>query len=66
MDDAQGRREAQAHNIPQTGTLGVLAAASQNNLIDLKTALHRLRLTSFFVSERLLQLVLERAKGLNE
>jgi len=47
IDDAEGRAEADRRRIPATGTLGVLRAAATRNMVDLATALDRLRSTNF-------------------
>jgi predicted nucleic acid-binding protein len=47
IDDADGRAEAERRNIAATGTLGVLRAAGLRGLINLPTALTRLRATNF-------------------
>ncbi len=55
IDDAAGRAEASRRDIPNTGTLGVLRAASLRQLIDLPTALTRLAVTNFRVSQSLIE-----------
>ena len=54
IDEARGRREARRRHIPFTGTLGVLAAGAEQGLLDLRSAVDRLRQTSFRVSDDLL------------
>lgn len=54
IDDARGRAAAERRNLKVTGTVGVLAAAHQNGLLDFDTAITRLCNTSFYVSPRLL------------
>ena len=39
---------------PNTGTLGVLAAAAQNGLLDLRSAVDRLRRTNFHIAQNIL------------
>lgn len=46
IDDADGRAEAERRHIATTGTLGILRAAAQVALIDLATALTKLRATN--------------------
>jgi predicted nucleic acid-binding protein len=55
MDDAEGRAEAERRRIPVTGTLGVLRAAALRDLVDLSSALARLRTTSFRCPASLLE-----------
>lgn len=63
IDDAAGRAEASRRGIPNTGTLGVLRAAGQRNLVDLATALKSLGATNFRVANSLIQeLLLEDAE----
>lgn len=59
VDDAAARVEALRRNISVTGTLGVLARASLNDLLDLSTALAALQKTTFFVAPELIQRLLE-------
>ena len=54
IDENSGRREATRRGIPNTGTLGVLRRAAILGLLDLPTALERLRNTNFRVSQSLL------------
>ena len=54
IDEAAGRREASRRGIPNTGTVGVLRAASIARLVDLPSALARLVATNFRVSRSLL------------
>jgi len=53
IDDAAGRREAARRKIPNTGTLGILRAAAEQNLLDLPSVLDRLLATNFRVSRQL-------------
>ena len=64
IDDSKGRYEAELLHVPQTGTLGVLVMASERSLIDLRSTLSRLRQTSFFVSEKLIQRLLNQHPNL--
>ncbi len=68
IDEMAGRREASRRGIPNTGTLGVLRRAAIEGLIDLATALERLRATNFRASKGLLAELLaedaERARRL--
>jgi predicted nucleic acid-binding protein len=54
MDDAIGRSEARRRSFQVTGTLGVLRAAAELQLIDVRDVIERLRATSFYVDEELL------------
>jgi len=67
IDDAAGRAEANRRDIPNTGTLGVLRAASLRQLLDLPLALTRLAATNFRVSQSFIEELLvedsERKRG---
>src|ERR1017187_4355967 len=54
IDEAAGRIEASRRGIPNTGTVGVLRAASIAGLADLPSALARLLATNFRISRSLL------------
>lgn len=54
IDEAAGRSEARRRSLRVTGTLGVLRAAAEANLLDVREVLDRLRATSFYVDEELL------------
>lgn len=60
IDDADGRRAAQARRIAVTGTLGILDRAAQQHLIDLRQVLSQLRATSMHLSDELLNALLKR------
>jgi len=47
MDDRAGVAAAHRHGLSVTGTLGVLDLAARRGLIDLATALTRLKATNF-------------------
>ena len=47
IDEIVGRKEAQAHGLRVIGTLGILRDAQELNLLDLKTAIERLKATNF-------------------
>ncbi len=55
IDDKDGRQEAEKHHLAVTGTLGVLKAAAQQNIIDLSEAIDRLRQTSFREPTRIVE-----------
>jgi predicted nucleic acid-binding protein len=59
IDEIRGRREAQRRHIPFTGTLGVLAAGAEQQLLDLRRAVDRLRQTSFHISAEILDRLIE-------
>ena len=54
IDEAAGRLEASRRGIPNTGTVGVLRAASIAHLLDLPSALALLVATNFRISKSLL------------
>jgi len=58
IDEIRGRREAERRHLLCTGTLGVLAKASERGLLDLRTAVGRLRQTSFRVSDDILKRII--------
>jgi predicted nucleic acid-binding protein len=62
IDDRQGRLEARRRNLRVIGTLGVLAEAAAEGLIDLPVVIARLQQTSFYVAPELLQSLLNRFK----
>ena len=59
IDEIRGRREAERRRLPFTGTLGVLAAAAENGLLDLRSAVDRLRHTNFHVAQNILDRLIE-------
>ena len=60
IDEVRGRmRVAQRRHLPVTGTLGVLKAGAQEGLLDLKTAVARLRQTSFHIAQNVLDLLID-------
>lgn len=63
MDDRDGRRHAVALHCPVLGTLRVLADAAEHGFADLPAALDRLRSTNFRADSRLLEQILNRARG---
>jgi hypothetical protein len=47
IDEATGRRAAQAHGLRPLGTLAILVAADTHGLLNLEDALNRLTATNF-------------------
>ncbi len=60
VDDWDGRREAIRRHVLVTGTLGVLAAAHQRQLLDIDVALTHLSRTSFYMSTELVDTIRRR------
>jgi predicted nucleic acid-binding protein len=54
IDEIRGRREAKRRQLPFTGTLGVLAAGAEQGLLDLRSAVDRLRQTNFHIAQNIL------------
>jgi predicted nucleic acid-binding protein len=60
IDEIRGRREARRRQIPYTGTLGVLAAGANRGLLDLRSAVGRLRQTGFYIRQDILDRFIEK------
>lgn len=60
LDDKAGRLAARQLGLRITGTLGVLEAAAHRDLVDLRSAVVRLRETNFRASPSLLSQILRR------
>lgn len=60
IDESSGRAEARRWNLRVTGTLGILRAAAENELIDVPQVLARLRDTNFYVNEDLIRSIFNR------
>lgn len=54
IDERVGRKEAQAHGLRVIGTLGILRDADALNLLDLGTAIQRLKATNFHIPSEVL------------
>src|SRR5438270_900692 len=54
FDEVRGRRAAKRRQLQYTGTLGVLAAGAGAGLLNLPSAMDRLRQTSFYIKQALL------------
>jgi predicted nucleic acid-binding protein len=63
IDDRAGVAAARVQGLQATGTLGVLELAAIGGLIDLPTALTRLKATNFRYQPRLLEALLARDVG---
>lgn len=59
IDEIRGRREAKRRQLSYTGTLGVLAAGAGRGLLDLRSAVDRLRQTNFYITQDLLDRIIE-------
>jgi predicted nucleic acid-binding protein len=57
IDDAAGRVEAKRRNLRVTGTLGVLRAGAEQGVVDVPDMLQKLRTTSFYADEAVINLV---------
>ena len=60
IDDAAGRAEAKRRNLRVTGTLGVLRAAAEQGIVDVPDMLSKLRATSFYADDTLLNSIFDR------
>ena len=60
MDDRQARRCASGLGVATMGTLGLLEAAAARGLISLRPALEKLRATSCFLTDELIENALRR------
>jgi len=59
VDELLGRREAERRGLPVIGTIGVLREAADEGLLDLRSAIERLRQTSFHISPAILARLLD-------
>ncbi len=60
MDDQQARRHAARLGVATMGTVGILEAAAERGLLELPAALERLRATSCFLSDEVIEGALRR------
>lgn len=60
IDEAAGRAEAKRRHLRVTGTLGVLRAGAEQGLVNVPEMLERLKATSFYLDETLLNAVFGR------
>jgi predicted nucleic acid-binding protein len=60
IDEAAGRAEAKRRQLRVTGTLGVLRAGAEQGLVSVPDLLERLKTTSFYLDETLLNAVFDR------
>jgi predicted nucleic acid-binding protein len=60
IDEYAGRQEAVRRHLPVMGTLRVLDQAAERNLINLSDVIARLRQTTFYLSDDLIQWLLDR------
>ncbi len=59
IDEAAGRAEAKRRHLRVTGTLGVLRAGAEQGLVNVPDLLKRLKTTSFYLDEALVNTVFE-------
>jgi predicted nucleic acid-binding protein len=60
IDEAAGRAEARRRQLRVTGTLGVLRSGAEQGLVNVPDLLQRLKTTSFYLEEALLNEVFDR------
>lgn len=60
IDEVRGRSAASQKGLAVTGTLGILDLAAEKRLLDLPSAIDRLRETNFHVAPVLLKRLLDR------
>ena len=60
MDDKDGRKAAELRTLTVYGTIGVLARAAEQGLVDLQEMFTRLLTTNFRIDERILRDALAR------
>jgi uncharacterized protein len=62
IDERKGMAAAYRKGLHTTGTLGILILAAERNLVDLAEAFQRLRQTSFYCPDNLMQKLLAEQK----
>jgi len=60
IDEASGRAEARRRNLRVTGTLGVLRAGAEQDLVNVPALIGRLKTTSFYVDDALVNAIFQR------
>ena len=60
IDEAAGRAEAKRRHLRVTGTLGVLRSGAEQGLVNVPDLMERLKATSFYLDETLLNAVFDR------
>ena len=60
IDEERGRKEAKRRGLSTIGTLSVLRDAAERELVDLPTAIERLRRTNFRVSDQIIDSLLRK------
>ena len=60
IDEAAGRAEAKRRHLRVTGTLGVLRSGAEQGMVNVPDLLERLKATSFYLDEALLNAVFDR------
>jgi predicted nucleic acid-binding protein len=60
IDEGKGRRVATRRKLRIIGPLGILELAADSGLLELPSAVDRLKRTTFYVAPSLLQTLLER------
>ena len=60
IDESAGRAEARRRSLRVTGTLGVLRAAAEAGLLDVRNVVSRLKATNFYVDDALLRVVFDK------
>ncbi len=63
MDDREGVTVARSKGIPVTGTLGVLAMAAREGLVDLREAFDQIKHTNFRYRQEIMDQLLAEASG---